>query len=50
MALIHLERFLTIVGKRSAYYALLAENRQALKLLVSLFGMSEFLQDPDQSS
>jgi glutamate-ammonia-ligase adenylyltransferase len=43
MALIHLERFLTIVGKRSAYYALLAENRQALKLLVSLFGMSEFL-------
>jgi glutamate-ammonia-ligase adenylyltransferase len=43
MALIHLERFLSIVGKRSAYYALLAENREALKLLVSLFGMSEFL-------
>lgn len=43
MALAHLERFLSIVGKRSAYYALLAENRQALKLLVSLFGMSEFL-------
>lgn len=43
MALTHLERFLTIVGKRSAYYALLAENREALKLLVSLFGMSEFL-------
>lgn len=43
MALIHLERFLTVVATRSSYYALLAENRQTIKLLVSLFGMSEFL-------
>ncbi|HEY5523007.1 MAG TPA: bifunctional [glutamate--ammonia ligase]-adenylyl-L-tyrosine phosphorylase/[glutamate--ammonia-ligase] adenylyltransferase, partial [Desulfuromonadaceae bacterium] len=43
MALANLERFLTVVATRSSYYALLAENRQTIKLLVSLFGMSEFL-------
>lgn len=43
MALANLERFLTMIGTRSSYYALLAENRETLKLLVSLFGMSEFL-------
>jgi [glutamine synthetase] adenylyltransferase / [glutamine synthetase]-adenylyl-L-tyrosine phosphorylase len=43
MALANLERFLNAVGGRSSYYALLAENIQTLKLLVSLFGMSEFL-------
>jgi len=43
MALTHLERFLAMIGTRSSYYALLAENRETLKLLVSLFGMSEFL-------
>ena len=43
LALSHLERFLCAVGPRSTLYALLAENRQILKLLVSLFGMSEFL-------
>jgi len=43
MALTNLERFLAMVGTRSSYYALLAENRETLKLLVSLFGMSEFL-------
>ena len=43
MALSNLERFLRAVGPRSSYYALLAENRKLLKLLVSLFGMSEFL-------
>ncbi|KAA0891738.1 bifunctional [glutamate--ammonia ligase]-adenylyl-L-tyrosine phosphorylase/[glutamate--ammonia-ligase] adenylyltransferase [Oryzomonas rubra] len=43
MALANLERFLAIIGTRSSYYALLAENRETLKLLVSLFGMSEFL-------
>jgi glutamate-ammonia-ligase adenylyltransferase len=43
MALANLERFLVIIGTRSSYYALLAENRETLKLLVSLFGMSEFL-------
>ena len=43
LALTNLERFLTVIGTRSSYYALLAENRETLKLLVSLFGMSEFL-------
>ena len=43
LALNHLERFLTVVATRSSYYALLAENRPTIKLLVSLFGMSEFL-------
>ncbi|MDR3579387.1 MAG: bifunctional [glutamate--ammonia ligase]-adenylyl-L-tyrosine phosphorylase/[glutamate--ammonia-ligase] adenylyltransferase [Oryzomonas sp.] len=43
MALANLERFLVIIGTRSSYYALLAENRETLKLLISLFGMSEFL-------
>ena len=43
MALANLERFLAMVGSRSSYYALLAENPEALKMLVSLFGMSEFL-------
>ncbi|HEY5975705.1 MAG TPA: bifunctional [glutamate--ammonia ligase]-adenylyl-L-tyrosine phosphorylase/[glutamate--ammonia-ligase] adenylyltransferase [Geobacteraceae bacterium] len=43
MALTNLERFLCAVGARSSFYALLAENREVLKLIVSLFGMSEFL-------
>ncbi len=43
MALTNLERFLSVIGTRSSYYALLAENGETMKLLVSLFGMSEFL-------
>ncbi|MCM2358800.1 MAG: bifunctional [glutamate--ammonia ligase]-adenylyl-L-tyrosine phosphorylase/[glutamate--ammonia-ligase] adenylyltransferase [Geobacteraceae bacterium] len=43
MALANLERFLCAIGPRSTFYALLAENRPILKLLVSLFGISEFL-------
>jgi glutamate-ammonia-ligase adenylyltransferase len=43
MAMTNLERFLCSVGSRSTFYALLAENREVLKLIVSLFGMSEFL-------
>ena len=43
MALVNLERFLTVIATRQSYYALLAENRAASKLVVSLFGMSEFL-------
>ena len=43
MALANLERFLIVTGTRSSYYALLAENRETLNLLVSLFGMSAFL-------
>ncbi len=43
MALTNLERFLCALGSRSSFYALLGENREVLKLIVSLFGMSEFL-------
>lgn len=43
MAMSNLERFLCAVGSRSTFYALLAENREVLKLIISLFGMSEFL-------
>ena len=34
---------MAVIATRSSYYALLAENRDTIKLLVSLFGMSEFL-------
>jgi [glutamine synthetase] adenylyltransferase / [glutamine synthetase]-adenylyl-L-tyrosine phosphorylase len=43
LALGNLERFLTSIRTRSTFYALLAEHRDILKLLVSMFGMSEFL-------
>jgi [glutamine synthetase] adenylyltransferase / [glutamine synthetase]-adenylyl-L-tyrosine phosphorylase len=43
MALTNLDRFLCAVGSRSTFYALLAENTQIIRLLVSLFAMSEFL-------
>ncbi|GFO59146.1 glutamate-ammonia-ligase adenylyltransferase [Geomonas silvestris] len=43
LALANLERFLTSLRTRSSLYALLAENRDILKLLTSMFGMSEFL-------
>jgi len=43
LALANLERFLCAVRNRSSIYALLAENMDILKLLVQLFGMSEFL-------
>ncbi len=43
MALANLEKFLRAVGGRTSFYALLAENREIAKLLVRLFGMSEFL-------
>jgi [glutamine synthetase] adenylyltransferase / [glutamine synthetase]-adenylyl-L-tyrosine phosphorylase len=43
LALANLERFLTAIRTRSSFYALLAENRDILKLLTSMFGMSEFL-------
>ena len=43
LALTNLERFMTIIATRSSYYALLAENSATIKLLVALFGMSEFL-------
>lgn len=43
LALTNLERFMGVIAKRSSCYALLAENRSTTALLVSLFGMSEFL-------
>jgi len=43
MALANLERFLSVIATRPSYYALLAENRETRKLVVSLFGMSAFL-------
>jgi len=43
LALANLERFLSAIRRRSSFYALLAENRDILKLLTSMFGMSEFL-------
>ena len=43
LALANLERFLSATRTRSSFYALLAENRDILKLLTSMFGMSEFL-------
>ncbi|MBI1922132.1 MAG: bifunctional [glutamate--ammonia ligase]-adenylyl-L-tyrosine phosphorylase/[glutamate--ammonia-ligase] adenylyltransferase [Geobacter sp.] len=43
LALANLDRFLRAIGSRSSFYALLAENREIMKLLVSMFGMSEFL-------
>jgi glutamate-ammonia-ligase adenylyltransferase len=43
LALTNLERFMAVIATRQSYYALLAENRATTKLLVSLFGLSEFL-------
>jgi len=43
LALANLEKFLRAVGTRTSFYALLAENREIAKLLIPLFGMSEFL-------
>jgi glutamate-ammonia-ligase adenylyltransferase len=43
MALLNLERFLGALRARATFYALLAENRQIIKVLVSLFGTSQFL-------
>ena len=43
LALANLERFLCATRTRSSSYALLAENRDILKLLTSMFGVSEFL-------
>lgn len=42
LALTNLERFMTVISRRPSCYALMAENRATIKLLVSLFGMSEF--------
>ncbi|MFA7534928.1 MAG: bifunctional [glutamate--ammonia ligase]-adenylyl-L-tyrosine phosphorylase/[glutamate--ammonia-ligase] adenylyltransferase [Desulfuromonadales bacterium] len=43
MALLNLERFLTVLRARATFFALLAENREILRLLIALFGTSQFL-------
>lgn len=43
MALSHVERFLTAVGARTMFYALLYEKPKVLEALVRLFGSSRFL-------
>ena len=43
MALTHVERFLSAVGARTMFYALLFENRKVIDVLVRLFGRSRFL-------
>ncbi len=42
-ALFHLERFISSIGARAAYYSLLTENPPVLEELLHLFGVSEFL-------
>lgn len=43
MAFRNLERFLGALRARATFFALLAENRPLIKLMVSLFGTSQFL-------
>ncbi len=45
MALLNLEKFLTVAVRRArgTFYALLAENREIIKVLITLFGTSQFL-------
>ncbi|HEU5360969.1 MAG TPA: bifunctional [glutamate--ammonia ligase]-adenylyl-L-tyrosine phosphorylase/[glutamate--ammonia-ligase] adenylyltransferase [Candidatus Deferrimicrobiaceae bacterium] len=43
LALHHTERFLSAVGARTMFYALLFENRKVIDVLVRLFGSSRFL-------
>ena len=43
LALRHLAGFITAIGARSSFLALLAENPATLRVLVRLFGSSEFL-------
>lgn len=41
--LVNLERFISRVGARVSYYSMLAESREAVRLLVVLFGSSPYL-------
>lgn len=43
MAMNNLERFLGVLRARATFYALLAENREIIRLLIGLFGTSQFL-------
>ena len=42
-SLLNMENFLSALRARGTYYALLAENHGIIKLLISLFGTSQFL-------
>lgn len=42
-ALTHLERFISTIGPRSAFYSLLAENPAVIDELMTIFGTSVFL-------
>ncbi|MBE0501136.1 MAG: bifunctional [glutamate--ammonia ligase]-adenylyl-L-tyrosine phosphorylase/[glutamate--ammonia-ligase] adenylyltransferase, partial [Desulfuromonadales bacterium] len=43
MTLANVEQFLSALHARGTYFALLAENHKTMKLLVNLFGTSQFL-------
>ena len=43
MALVHMERFLSAVGARTMFYALLFEKPKVLESIVRLFGSSRYL-------
>ena len=43
MALVHMERFISAIGARTMYYALMYEKPKVLESIVRLFGMSRYL-------
>lgn len=43
LSLLNMENFLSALRARGTYYALLAENHEIIKVLISLFGTSRFL-------
>jgi glutamate-ammonia-ligase adenylyltransferase len=43
MALVNLESFVSRMGTRGSFYSLLAENAQTLRIIVGIFGTSQFL-------
>jgi len=43
MALVHMERFLSVIGARAMFYALLFEKPKVLESIVRLFGSSRYL-------
>ncbi len=43
MALANVEKFISVRRARGTFYAVLAENREIVKVLVTLFGTSQFL-------
>lgn len=43
LGLVHLEKFITRIGPRGGFYALLKENPHLRKLILQIFGASKFL-------